>query len=224
SKGHRYSVSILGGLTLLVVVVQVGLAILLVRDGYEPHPRLTLIQAASALFATAFAWMVTLGWMVDPNPLSLHTLYKSRLVRAYLGASNIGRRGTASEVTDAVQGDDVPLAKLTTWQNGGPYHLINTTLNLVGGRDLTTAQRSAALFTLSPLYCGSTRTGSRATKQYAGGCLTLGTAVAVSGAAASPNMGSVSPTAALAMLLTLLNVRLGYWVPTPHRKRWASGQ
>jgi hypothetical protein len=37
-------------------------------------------------------------------------------------------------------------------------------------------------------------------------------------------MGSKKPTAALAMLMTLLNVRLGYWAPTPNREGWNSSQ
>jgi hypothetical protein len=57
-----------------------------------------------------------------------------------------------------------------------------------------------------------------------GGALSLGTAVAVSGAAASPNMGSISVSAALAMLMTLLNIRLGYWAPTPNQGNWLRPQ
>ncbi|HEV8195500.1 MAG TPA: hypothetical protein VGP87_02575, partial [Gemmatimonadales bacterium] len=96
------------------------------------------------------------------------------------------------------------------------------TLNLVGGRDLTTAQRSAAYFTMSRHYCGSLRTGYRPTSEYMKGQLSLGSAVAISGAAASPNMGSKTPSAALAMLMALLNVRLGFWAPTPNQARWQS--
>jgi hypothetical protein len=54
--------------------------------------------------------------------------------------------------------------------------------------------------------------------------MTLGTAVSISGAAASPNMGSKTPTAALAMLMTVFNVRLGYWAPTPNAEGWHFGQ
>jgi hypothetical protein len=113
---------------------------------------------------------------------------------------------------------------LLNCQNSAPYHLINTTLNLVGGRDLSTAQRSSAAFVLSKLYCGSTRTGYRETENYMGGRLTLGAAVAISGAAVSPNMGSLKTSASLAMLMTLLNVRLGYWAPTPNKEGWQTSQ
>lgn len=53
-----------------------------------------------------------------------------------------------------------------------------------------------------------------------GGRLTLGAALAVSGAAASPNMGAKTLSAPLAMLMALLNVRLGFWAPNPAKERW----
>ncbi|MEP7220653.1 MAG: hypothetical protein ABI876_17135, partial [Bacteroidota bacterium] len=56
------------------------------------------------------------------------------------------------------------------------------------------------------------------------GGFTLGSAVSVSGAAASPNMGSKTPTSSLAMLMTMFNVRLGYWAPTPNKESWQSPQ
>ena len=47
----------------------------------------------------------------------------------------------------------------------------------------------------------------------------LGTAMAISGAAVNPNMGyHASP--ALAFLLTLFNVRLGWWMGNPRRETW----
>ncbi|HEV8144597.1 MAG TPA: patatin-like phospholipase family protein [Methylomirabilota bacterium] len=169
----------------------------------------------------AVMWVIALGWMADPNALALHSFYKARLVRAFLGASNPRRRNVRADINDPAPEDDVPLAALRQGSElGGPYHLINTTLNLVGGRDLTTAQRSAAAFVLSPLFCGSVRTGYRATTEYMRGAMTLGAAITASGAAASPNMGSRTPSAALAMLLAFFNIRLGLWVPSPHFPYW----
>ena len=173
------------------------------------------------LISSILGWVLALGWLADPNALTVHGFYKARLVRAYMGASN-QRRGEVSEsdVTDAVPGDDVLLTDLKNTDLGAPYHLINTTLNLVGGRDLATQQRLSDSFLLSKRFCGSFRTGFRRTKEYACGTTSLGTAVAVSGAAASPNMGAQSPSAALAALMTLFNIRLGYWAPTPNRSYW----
>lgn len=185
---------------------------------------LMLGRTIVGLLTISLAWVIALGWMVDPNVVSMHRFYKERLVRAYLGASNEKRRQQRKEITDAVADDDVLLKDLKNCRRGAPYHLINTTLNLVAGRDLATAQRSAASFVLSQRACGSMRTGYRTTAEYMGGSLSLGTAVAASGAAVSPSMGSKKPTAALAMLMTLLNVRLGYWAPTPNKKAWAERQ
>ena len=170
------------------------------------------------LLAAICVWVGALGWVVDPNSVSMHQFYKERLVRAYLGASNVHRFRRRKEITETVTGDDLPLKSLLNCERGGPYHLINTTLNLAAGRDLATAQRSAASFVLSQIYCGSRRTNYCFTNEYMKGQLTLGTAVAASGATVGPNLGAKNPTATLAMLMTLLNVRLGYWAPTPNRK------
>ena len=138
------------------------------------------------LGGTALASALALGWMIDPNLVSLHGFYRDRLVRAYLGASNERRAASDAQVTDAVAGDDLPLAEARSDLLGGPLPLINTTLNLLAAHDLGIVQRRSANFTLSPLHCGCTRTGFRPTAEYMSGALTLGGAVAVSGAAASP--------------------------------------
>jgi hypothetical protein len=129
----------------------------------------------------------------------------------------------------------------------GPYPIINTALNLVGGDELAWQQRKATSFILSPLYCGydvmqpeegGTKslaehayclTDSYASRAYhligkrdrsgldvGGRPITLGTSLAISGAAASPNMGYHSSTP-LAFLLTVFNVRLGWWLGNPRR-------
>lgn len=206
----------------LVSAVFVMLSTLLVLSLLTPTEGVQRVGAVISLIAVVAAWVVGLGWMADPNQLSLHAFYKARLTRAYLGASNCDR-GTR-EITEAAEGDDLPLSRLRNCQRGGPYHLVNTTLNLVGGGDLATGQRSADSFLLSKHFCGSVRTGYRVTRKYMSDTLRLGTAMAISGAAASPNMGSKTPSAALAMLLTLFNVRLGYWAPTPGRERWKAEQ
>ncbi len=51
------------------------------------------------------------------------------------------------------------------------------------------------------------------------GGIGLGTAFAISGAAASPNMG-FRTTPALSFLMTVFNVRLGWWLGNPSRDGW----
>jgi hypothetical protein len=212
-------------LWLLTGVAAAMLAVLFFSlSGSGGQQNVLLAQAVVGLLALSLGLVIALGWLADPNALSMHQFYRDRLVRAYLGASNVVRRERQKHVTESVEGDDLMLWQLKSCQRGAPYHLINTTLNLAAGRDITTVQRSSAMFVLSKRNCGSTRTGYRSTRRYMGGRLSLGTAVAVSGAAASPNMGSRTPSSSLAMLMTLLNVRLGFWAPTPNKDHWRSRQ
>ncbi|HYC62951.1 MAG TPA: patatin-like phospholipase family protein [Thermoanaerobaculia bacterium] len=198
--------------------------VLLAVASFSPTEYAWRSLAMFGCISTIMGWVLSLGWLADPNTLTVHAFYKARLVRAYMGASNDERRTARdAEITEAVPGDDVPLAALQNTSYGAPYHLVNTTLNLVGARDLATVQRVSDYFVMSKRYCGSFRTGYRRTSEYSCGTVSLGTAVAVSGAAASPSMGAQTPSAALAMLLTLFNVRLGFWAPTPNRGYWRAG-
>lgn len=102
-----------------------------------------------------------------------------------------------------------------------PLHVVNTALNLTSGENLAWQQRMAESFSLSPLHSGSLFLGYRSSREYGGEQgISLGTAVAISGAAASPNMGYHS-SATMAFLLTFFNVRLGAWLgnPGPHGRK-----
>jgi hypothetical protein len=169
---------------------------------------------------------LVLALRADINLFSLRDFYKNRLVRAYLGATNPRRPGNVDDFTGFSLSDDLRLWDLRG--NGRPYHLINTALNIVHGRRLAWQERKAASFLLSPLYCGYSLpqleegdddANYRSTRLYADdgrddGGVTLGEAMALSGAALSPNRGQGS-TPILTLLMTLLNVRLGGWMPNP---------
>jgi hypothetical protein len=100
-----------------------------------------------------------------------------------------------------------------TWQICKPLHVVNMTLNLVGGDSLAWQNRKGESFTVSALHSGSYSVGYRDSRKY-GGAIKLGTAVAISGAAASPNMGYHS-SPLVTFLMTLFNVRLGWWLGNP---------
>jgi Patatin-like phospholipase len=174
------------------------------------------------LLSLAIGLVIFVGWRIDPNSLSIHEFYRNRIVRAYLGASN-WLRSRASGTQDHPE-DDIALTKLMNCEHGAPYHILNTTLNLLGSKSLASAQRNASNFIFSKRYCGSVTTGYRPTSEYMSSTMTLGTAVAVSGAAASPNMGSNQVSGATTMLMSLLNIRLGYWAANPGRSRWREAQ
>jgi hypothetical protein len=164
------------------------------------------------------------GWsmsrFINVNKFSLHAIYRNRLVRAYLGASNSKR--DPNPFTGFDPADNFPLQELRDPKNPTlpqrPLHIINMALNLVTGDNLAWQQRKAETFTASTLHCGNFQLGYRFTKHYALSHqktgLTLGTAVAISGAAASPNQGYHS-SPMVALLMTLFNVRLGWWLGNP---------
>jgi hypothetical protein len=105
-----------------------------------------------------------------------------------------------------------------------PYrlmHVVNMALNLVGGDKLAWQQRRAESFTATPLHSGSLFVGYRRTRDYGGrNGIRLGTAVAVSGAAASSNMGYFSPSVFVTFVLTFFNARLGWWLGNPGVSGW----
>ncbi|MCU1329315.1 MAG: hypothetical protein JWN34_4685, partial [Bryobacterales bacterium] len=167
-----------------------------------------------------------LSWRVDLNIFGLNSFYRNRLVRCYLGASR-WRPGMRkpNRFTDFDEADDVELRKLKTTavdpadpdarQFRGPFPIVNCTVNLGGSDDLGVVTRQSAAFSMTPLRCGSERDriGYAPTELYDHPVL-LGHAIAVSGAAASPNMG-YSTSALVSFLLTMFNVRLGWWFPNP---------
>ena len=100
---------------------------------------------------------------------------------------------------------------------------MNTAINLEASRDLNKRGRNADTFTFSPLHIGSRATGYVTSQAIEGvvGDLSLATAMATSGAAASANMGGAT-IKILTFSLSLLNIRLGYWLANPSRLSWFS--
>ena len=166
------------------------------------------------------------SYCVNINRFSLHALYRNRLVRAYLGASRPVRHPdlfTGFDGNDNIRAHKLWPPKAGTGANSNSlFHVINIALNVVSTKRLAWQERKAEPFTVSPLHCGSAYLGFRSSKDYGDSKhiatgnvgIALGTAMAISGAAVSPNMGyNSSPS--IALLLTLFNVRLGWWLGNP---------
>ena len=94
-------------------------------------------------------------------------------------------------------------------------HMINLTLNLVHGKNLAWQERKASSFVVSPMHAGCDYLGFRESREFGGERgISLGTAATISGADVSPNM-SYSSSPVVTMLLTLFNMRLGWWLGNP---------
>ena len=188
----------------------------------------TSVNKAPWLGFTSIVLLVLAGLLsrrFDLNEFSMQYFYKNRLVRCYLGAARKNRDLTADRFTGFDPNDDIPLSEVAR----RPYPIINTSLNLVHGKRLAWQERKATSFVMTPDYCGFHRTDTspetswlaqsayRPTAHY-GGKMYLGRAMAISGAAVNPNMGSFS-SPATAFLMTAFNVRLGSWLGNP-RNEW----
>ncbi|PYS02555.1 MAG: hypothetical protein DMG12_13875 [Acidobacteria bacterium] len=158
-----------------------------------------------------------LGLFIDMNKFTLHYYYRNRFSRAYLRASrNLKKDGksTLNLFTDFDPADNFPMSEL---QGQLPLHVINIALNLTGSTKLEWQERKAESFTISPLHCGSYWLGYRKSEEYGGpvGGITLASAVAISGAAVSPDMGYMMSSPVVRLLMALFNIRLGRWMGNP---------
>lgn len=187
-----------------------------------------------------------MSWRVDINEFSLHHFYKNRIVRCYLGSSRDAPMRRPNPFTEFDDEDDLRLNWLDCPKFSGPLHIINATLNLSSGRNLAWQERKGASFIFTPIFSGydagrddsgtsanrQMRVGGAVQKGYwptyavaksKDGGIMLGTSVAISGAAASPNQGYHTSTA-VAFLMTVFNVRLGWWLGNPAQSKadWSS--
>jgi hypothetical protein len=180
------------------------------------------------------------GWRVDVNDFSMNSFYRNRLTRCYLGASNRTRTPNPLTGFDDRDARGMQISRLCATAKPmpgdkvtftGPIPIICTAINLSFGEDLAWQERKAASFAFTPLYSGyhvgwtAGKAGSRLSyngyvpsSHYAvpDGGINVATAVSISGAAASPNWG-YHTNPATAFLMTMFNVRLGWWLFNPRR-------
>lgn len=168
------------------------------------------------------------------NLSSLHGFYRARLIRSYLGASNPDRfrypdglavpgmratdpvvipyQDSPRIVSDDAPEDDVSMAWYAPHRHGGPVHLLNVCLNETrsprGG--LFNQDRKGRALTVAP--GGFIRVGVDSWQKITDTSeqLTLGSWMAISGAAISPGLGSQT-RGGISALAMFAGARLGYW-------------
>jgi predicted acylesterase/phospholipase RssA len=217
-----------------------AMGVWLIDQAHSPGEYKILI-AQSFIASGLFLLIAIAAMKIDVNRFSMHGVYRNRLVRAFLGGARASR--TADPFTDFDPVDNHRVSELKAQKDSRRvlYPVINVTLNLVGGENLAWQERKASSFIITPLYCGSAILGTEITgraaandprrwkgayvetKDYGGKepdlndnktGISLGTAMTISGAAASPSMGYNS-SPGTAFLMTLFNVRLGAWLANP---------
>ena len=152
-----------------------------------------------------------LFFVYDPNQASMHKFFRDRLSKAFMIRED-------TEAEEPTHTDTLLLSDLNSEGSRAPYHLVNVALNLHGSDAKDLRGRNADFFFFSSRYIGGPRTGYVKTKviEEKDPHLNLGTAMAVSAAAAAPNMGTYT-MGGLRSIITLLNIRLGYWLPNPFK-------
>mgnify|MGYP001172759720 CR=1 FL=1 len=147
---------------------------------------------------------------LNVNFISPHRYYRNRLVETYL------LKYDHQAQDGSVKSQDGQLLSALGTSPQAPYHLINGALNLPDSNNPELRGRNSDFFLFSRHFSGSPVMGYFPTKDWErfDGHFDLGTAMAISGAAASPHMGSTTPGGA-SFFLTLLNIRLGYWLRRP---------
>lgn len=224
----------------LVVLLTIGLSSLEgVQTGFLESPDSSGLTIVVATALAGFIVYLTASYSFDVNYTSIHNFYRDRLSRAFVVAPI---RSPSGQLLRIQHTDDHKLQDLGT--SLGPYHIINATHNVMKtskeyqenwyawaeqkveksgdfsfGNSSGYAPpkgRDGDIFIFSPCYIGSDRLGYCSTEkmELRNPHINLATAMAISGAAAAPNMGQ-KRTGLAALTLALFNVRLNYWLSNP---------
>ncbi|MEI6592673.1 MAG: hypothetical protein WCL47_05495 [Holophagaceae bacterium] len=187
------------------------------------------------------------------NLSAMSAFYQQRLTRTFLGASNPERRARTTSPRDHAPGDDLPFESYQPWQQGGPLHFVNVTINetLDGSTQIQNQDRKGLILAAGPVGLSvgvrhhalwaqgdpcllQPEVGSRwpvffssQGEALAPQPLTLGQWVGISGAAVSTGMGART-SFGLSFLCGFFNLRTGYWwqsgVDSAKRTDRAAGQ
>lgn len=160
----------------------------------------------------------------DANRTSLHHFYRERLCTAFLVERTSARTARARPYRDPIRISDFARRNGT----GGPQLVMAAVANVVD-QDLVPTGRGCVPFIIAADRTGVVgdrtlpphgTTGTRlyeAFADYGARDLTVPAAMAISGAAFSPLTGRASArTRPVRLLLTVLNARLGVWLPNPY--------
>lgn len=183
-----------GFLVPLIVVLLFYTACGLARDHFAVLAWITVGLAVVTIF------------VVNINLTAPHRLYRDGLARTFIQ-------------TSAKALPDVKLKEINP-AGSAPYHIINAALNVPSSESPALKDRGCDFFMFSKHWTGSTSVGYQRTEDWKanGTDVDLATAMAVSGAAVSSYMG-LGSMPSLTALLTLLNVRLGFWIKRPDAAR-----
>jgi hypothetical protein len=108
------------------------------HQSYRPYQNelfvVFLVTAGTLLFG------IVMGFFFNVNKFSLHATYRTRLIRAFLGASRIREARRPHLFTGFDPCDNIFMRDLSPDK---PFHVINAALNLVKGKELAWQERKS---------------------------------------------------------------------------------
>lgn len=157
------------------------------------------LPCATLSFVCVVAIFGYLWVFLDVNSISLHAYYREKLAAAFL--------------IDAAGQPTKPIRLTEFNPDRAHFPIINCAVNLPGSKNASMRGRLSDVFSFTPVATGSTVLRYEATSRWERRhpTLDIATAMALSGAAVSPQMG-LRTTRYASFWLTLLNLRLGAWL------------
>ena len=224
--------ALLGPATVLTIAVfATSLGALFPVGTGSPHVGLVTTLWVIVLVVAVVVWLTG-----DVTTWSMHPFYRERLSASFVLKRFVNRSGRWSPTTtpdadgtllDATRrpyDEDYLLSSLDGPGRDFPESIICAAANVSSYGATPTGSRVTSFVFSVPLI-GGPIVGSRSAADYEAALsharhlrstVTLPAAMAISGAALSPEMGRMT-RAPMRFLLTLFNIRLGVWLPNPNR-------
>jgi hypothetical protein len=183
----------------------------------------TLVDTVRITMIGLIVFALFLSLWANINYVGLHRFYRDRLMEAFMPSDDaVTRMATSfSPIADTLLMSDIHVAK---GSKPGPYPLVNCNVIMLNDKGQPQASRGGDNFLISPMFVGSNATFWAETSQYmkSNGPISLASATAASGAAATANAGYIGTGLTMnpfvSAVMALLNVRLGLWIGNPGGK------
>lgn len=194
SQFNRLRPAFLTAFSVLFLLITESLFYTFFVDG---GPLTGIISAGLAAVILLFLWL-----FLDINVASLHHYYRAKLSDAFL----LRPSGEAAD----------PMNLSTFDGRRALFPIINCALNVPNSKDPVMRGRLSDVFAITPVAAGAGVLGYLETTSWekSNTNLDLGSTIALSGAAVSPQMGLRTKRYA-SFWLTALNLRLGIWLSRP---------
>ncbi|WP_441261152.1 hypothetical protein AB7008_48165 [Bradyrhizobium sp. 521_C7_N1_3] len=186
-----------------IVLSAISIVILAVAEASAYRVFQVAGVGSAAMFTTGSVLIsIALWFVLDINTTSLHNFYRTKLAKAFL-------------VDEQCQpAEPAKLSNLDCSRSLFP--ILNCALNVPGSIDPKMRGRHADIMSFTPVAAGASLIGYSSITDWeeANSSLDLATAMALSGAAVSPQLG-LQTRRYSSFWLTVLNLRLGAWLRNP---------